>query len=61
MKRHYKVAYYDKMLTQWRSRQFEDQASAEAFIEIRASSTFFAQLYKDFQLIIYFESTKGDI
>lgn len=61
MKRHYKVAYYDKMLTQWRSRQFEDQASAEAFIEMRTGSTFFHQMYKDFQLIIYFESTKGDI
>jgi hypothetical protein len=61
MKRQYKVAYYDKMLTQWRTRMFEDQKSAEAFIEIRASSTFFAQLYKNFQLIIYFEPTQGDI
>lgn len=55
IKRIYKVAYYDKMLAQWRSRQFEDQKSAEAFIEMRTCSTFFAQLYKDFQLIIYFQ------
>lgn len=55
MKRIYKVAYYDKILAQWRSRQFEDQMSAEAFVEMRTSSTSFAQLYKDFQIIIYFQ------
>lgn len=53
MNKQFVVAYYDKMLTQWRSRQFQDQNSAEEFIEFRIKTQ---SLYQDFQLIITYKA-----
>lgn len=55
MNRTFRVTYYDKVLKAWRSRQFKDQHSAEAFIEIRTGGKFLEEMYSNFRLIIIFE------